>query len=78
MLGNRQVAYRDVTVMNSNWLVGFPLVSISRDIYKHSKFSVDFGCFVDWIFRSGLDFVTVIWMLFALICEEQGCAEEIF
>lgn len=71
MLGSRQVAHRDVTVMNSNWLVGFPLVGISRDIYKHSKFSVDFGCFVDWI-------CTVIWMLFALICEEQGCAEEIF
>lgn len=54
MLGNRQVAHRDVTIMNSNWLVDFPLVGINRDIYKHSQFSVDFGCFVvcaevDWV-----------------------------
>lgn len=46
MLGNRQVAHRDVTVMNSNWLVAVSLAGISKDIYKQSQFSVDFGCFV--------------------------------
>lgn len=52
MLGNRQVAHRDMTVTNSDRLVTVPLVGISRDICKYTQFSADFErvcAEMDWV-----------------------------
>lgn len=52
MLGNGQVAHRDVTVTHSDRLVAVPLVGRNRDTYKHTQFPIDFERIcaeMDWV-----------------------------